>query len=730
MRYPHYLQRESKDCAPTCLRMVAKFYGKSVPLSYLREVSYTQRTGTTMLGLSQGAETIGIDTLCVNLTWEQFSAGLPLPCIIHWDNDHFVVVYEIKGDKIIVGDPAYGIVKYNKELFLKCWLQQNNETDCAMGTVLLLEPTKKFHDFNDNIREEKPSFRYLFNYIKRYRVFLFQLILSLGLATVISLIFPFLTQSIVDIGIDNKDLNFIIIILFAQVLLVVGQNANTFIRTWVMVHMTMRLDISLISDFLNKLMRLPISFFDNKLIGDITERIGDFSRVQNFLLNSVLGMFISLVTFMVYGGIMVNYDLGIMGVFLGGSFIYVLWMMLFMRRRRKLEYIRFQETSVEQSNMVQLISGMQEIKLNSCEAQKRWDWERIQVKLYNVGMKDLSLKQVQEAGAIFINQTQNVIISFLAARAVVTGEITLGMMMAIQYIIGQLNAPVGQFIGFMQSLQSAQIGLERINEIQGKQDEEPKEKKKIQDIPIDKDLELKNVTFHYNGPRSLKVLDNVNLTVEHGKVTAVVGASGSGKTTLLKLLLGFYAPTSGDISLGGIALNEYSESEWRRSCGVVMQEGFIFYDTVANNIALIDKKPNMKKVREATKMSCADDFINTLPLGINTKVGLDGRGISTGQKQRLLIARAIYKNAPYLILDEATNSLDANNEMKIIKNLDLFCQGKTSLIVAHRLSTVKNADKIIVLNKGKIVEEGTHVELTALKGYYYNLVKNQLELGA
>ncbi len=729
MHFPHYIQREAKDCAPTCLKMVAKFYGKNIPLAYLRKVCYTQRIGTTMLGLSEGAETIGFDSLCLHLTWEQFSAGVPLPCIIHWDNDHFIVVYKIKGDKIFVGDPAYGLLKHNKRLFLKCWLQQNSESNLATGTVLLLEPTEKFYNLHINTREEKPTFGYLFNYIKQYKSFIFQLILSLGLASIISLIFPFLAQAIMDVGIENKDLNFIIVILIAQLILVISQNVNTFIRSWVMLHLSMRLDISLISDFLNKLMRLPISYFDTKLIGDINQRIGDFSRIQNFLLNNVLGMFIALVNFITYGYIMTNYDLNILGVFLGGSLIYILWVTLFMKRRRKLEYLRFQESSVEQSNVIQLITGMQEIKLNNCEDQKRWDWERIQLKLYHVGIKDLSLRQIQEIGAIFINQTQNIIISFLAAKAVIMGEITLGMMIAIQYIIGQLSAPVGQFVGFMQSLQKAQIGLERINEIQNKEDEEPENKRKIQKVPTHEDIILENVSFHYNGPRSLKILDNINLTIENGKVTAIVGASGSGKTTLLKLLLRFYVPTSGNISLGNTALKEYSESQWRKNCGVVMQEGFIFYDTVINNIALMDKEPNMEKVRKAIEMSCTNDFIHTLPLGLNTKIGLDGRGISTGQKQRLLIARAIYKNAPYLILDEATNSLDASNELKIMKNLNLFFQGKTVLVVAHRLSTVKNADKIVVLDKGKIVEEGKHEELTALKGYYYNLVKNQLELG-
>lgn len=728
MRYPHFTQRESKDCAPTCLRMVAKFYGKDISLPYLRTVCYTQRTGTTMLGLSEGAETIGFDSVCLNLNWEQLQEA-PLPCIIHWNNEHFVVLYEIKGDKITVGDPAYGILKHDKELFLKCWLQLGSEMGSPTGKALLLEPTPKFEDLKEEPGEEKADFRPFFHKIKRHRKALMWFVISLALANGVNLIFPFLTQAIVDTGIANKDLNFIALVLVAQVLLVIGQTANNFIRAWMMLRVNMQLDISLISDFLLKLMKLPISFFDTKLIGDLTLRLGDFSRVQSFLLSSLLGICMAGITFIVYGCIMMNYDLTILSVFMTGSLIYVLWVTVFLRKRRKLEYLRFQESSIQQSNIVQLITGMQEIKLNSCENSKRREWKRIQTRLYDLTKKDLSLQQVQGAGAVFIHQLQNVVISFLAARAVVNDEITLGMMMAIQYIIGQLNAPVGQLVNFMQATQSARISLERIHEIQAKKDEEPPEMIKTTNIPIQEDIVLENVTFHYNGPRSMKILDNINLVIKKKQVTAIVGTSGSGKTTLLKLLLGFYPPTTGNILLGNIPLNRYSEKAWRKSCGIVMQEGFIFYDTVTNNIALSDSEPDMEKVRQALKMACADDFVYSLPLGLNTKIGMDGRGISTGQKQRLLIARAIYKNSPYLILDEATNSLDANNESGIMENLELFFKGKTVLIVAHRLSTVKNADKIVVLDKGQIVEEGTHQYLTSLKGYYYNLVKNQLELG-
>lgn len=729
MNYPCFIQKDSKDCGPACLKNVAKYYGKNIPLSYLREVCYTQRTGTTMLGLSEGADTIGFNSVCMALSWKQFSAKIPLPCIIHWNNDHFVVVYSVTEERIIIADPGYGILKYKKDIFLKCWLHENSESEVPVGTVLLLEPTTKFYDNKNHSEDTQPSFKYLFGYVRLQRKLLLQLMLSLGIASIVSLAFPFLTQAIVDIGIGNKDLNFIVLVLIAQVLLVFGQMMNSFVRGWVMLHMTMRLDISLISDFLNKLMRLPISFFDTKLIGDIMQRIGDFGRVRDFLTSTAIEMFMALIVFVVYGCIMSNYDWTILYVFMSGSVLYLAWVLIFMKRRRKLEYIRFQEASLEESNMIQLITGMQEIKLNNCEKKKRWEWERIQVKLYYIGIKDLSLQQTQEIGSTFINQTKNVIISFLAVQAVVNGELTLGMMMSIQYIIGQLNAPVAQFVGFMQSAQEAKISLERLDEIQSKKEEEPQGEEKLKEITNNQDIIFENVSYCYNGPRSHKVLDNINFKVEKGKITAIVGTSGSGKTTLLKLLLGFYKPLQGQIWLGQVPLMNYSESEWRRKCGVVMQEGFIFYDTVTNNIALTDEDADMNRVRSAIDTACASDFVFSLPLGLNTKVGADGHGLSSGQKQRLLIARAIYKNAPYLFLDEATNSLDANNELKIMEKLSGFFQGKTVLVVAHRLSTVKNADKIIVLDQGRIVEEGKHENLVALKGYYYNLVSNQLELG-
>ncbi len=548
-------------------------------------------------------------------------------------------------------------------------------------------------------------------------------------ASVLSLILPFITQSVVDKGIGTNNISFVVMMLIAQIVLVLGQLANNLIRSWLMLHMTARISIELISDFLSKLMRLPIAFFDSKKVGDIMQRIDDYDRIQSFLTGSLLSMVMAVVSFVIYGIVMGCYDLAILGVFFLGSVLYVGWILLFMKRRRKIDYMRFQEASANQSNLVQLINGMQDIKLNNCEKQKRWEWERIQARLFKVSIKGLVLGQTQEVGGIFIDQTKNVIISFFAASAVIEGEMTLGMMMALQYIIGQLNAPLSQFIQFVQATQDAKISMERLSEIQEKDDEEPADEQCIRVIPENADIEFRGVTFQYDGPHSTKALDNVSVKIPANKVTAIVGASGSGKTTMLKMMLGFYDPAEGEVLLEGRKVSRYSASCWRRACGTVMQEGYVFSDTIANNIGVSDEYPDMKRVRRATQIANIDSFIDSLPLSYNTKIGADGHGLSVGQKQRLLIARAAYKDAKYLFFDEATNSLDANNERTIMERLERLFKNKTVVVVAHRLSTVRNADNIVVLDCGRIVEQGTHDELTAKKGYYYELVKNQLELG-
>lgn len=721
MKFVLYHQMYAMDCGPACLKMIARYYGGYYSLEYLRSKCHMTRDGVSMLGLSEAAETIGMRTQGVKITWSQLCQSVRLPCIVYWNQSHFVVVYKIKKHyngtyTIFVADPSGGLLKYDQALFMQCWIGSKNWNEQSVGIALLLEPTPLFYRQEDDKKERVLSFRGLLGYLYPYRRYVFQIFLGLLTGSLISLAFPFLTQAMVDTGIGNRNVHFILLILFAQLMLAIGQAANELIRNWLMLHVTTRIGITLISDFLSKMMRLPIAFFDTKRIGDILQRIGDSTRIQTFLTGSLISINIAVITFVIYSFVMAAYSGVILSVFLVGSVLYVCWVLLFLKRRRKLDYMRFQEASANQASLVQLVSGMQDIKLNNCEKQKRWGWERIQAKLYKISIKGLALAQTQEIGGVFINQTKNIVVSFLAADAVINGRMTLGMMMAMQYIIGQLNAPILQLIDFIRSAQDAKLSLDRLNEIHSQEDEEPEKEVKIPDIPSDRAIRFEDVVFQYEGPNSTKVLDQINLTIEPHKTTAIVGASGSGKTTLLKLILGFYSPAAGRVLLGDIPLSRYSDSQWRRHCGVVMQEGYIFSDTIAGNIAISDEIQEMERVYEAARIGNIDKFIESLPLGYLTKIGADGQGLSTGQKQRLLIARAAYKNAEYIIFDEATNALDANNEREILDKLTRFFEGKTVVVVAHRLSTVKNADKIVVLNQGRLVEEGTHQELIQKKG--------------
>jgi ATP-binding cassette subfamily B protein len=730
--------------------MIAKYYGKSYSLQSFRSKSFITRSGVSMLGLSDAAENIGFRTRGSILTWEQLRDDVPLPCIIHWNQNHFVVVYSIKKQKlpsflikrrkmhearksrsteyeIHIADPAYGLLRYSGTEFLKNWY--SSKCDGVQGGVaLLLEPSPEFYKHEEG-GNSKFNFHYLLNYIRPYNRFIIQVFLSMLTASLISLTFPFLTQSLVDTGIGNSNMAFVVMILVAQLILSLSQTVNGLLRNWISLHVTSRVSISLISDFLIKLMKLPISFFDVKLVGDIMQRIGDHNRIKSFLTDSLISIIFAIITMVMYTIIMASYNLGILGVFLIGSILYISWVTFFLKRRRELDFKRFQQSAANQNNLVQLVTGMQEIKLNGCEKQKRWEWERIQIKLFKVSLKSMMLNQNQQLGAALINQAKDIFISFLSAKAVITGQMTLGMMMAVQYIIGQLNAPIQQFIGFAQAAQDARISLERLGEIHNREDEEKPEDDKIKDIPSDKDIQIKNLHFQYEGPNSEKVLNNISLVIPSKKITAIVGISGSGKTTLIKLLLGFYDPVRGDILLGGTKLNRFSQAEWRKRCGVVMQEGFVFSDTIAGNIGLIDEIPDKEKIDRATETANIREYVENLPLGYNTKIGNDGHGLSTGQKQRILIARAVYKDPDFIFFDEATNALDARNEKTIMENLVSFFKGKTVVVVAHRLSTVKNADQIVVLEKGEIVEKGTHKVLVKMKGAYFNLVKDQLELG-
>ncbi len=726
-RFPFIKQMDAMDCGPTSLAMISKYYGKTYTVQTLRERSYITREGVSMLGTSDAAESIGMRTMGVRISFEKLAEEATLPCIAHWKQNHFIVVYKIKNNSVYVSDPAHGLVKYTREEFLAGWASTKKD-NVDQGLCLLLEPTPDFYKAEDESLN-KSSFRFLFSYLRPYKKFLIQLFLGMLLGSILQLIFPFLTQSIVDFGINNRDINFITLILIAQLTLFFSRAAVEFIRSWILLHISTRVNISLISDFLIKLMKLPVGFFDTKMIGDLMQRIGDHRRIESFLTSSTLNILFSMVNLVIFGIVLVIYDLTIFMIFLVGSLLYFTWIYLFMKKRRELDFKRFAQLADNQSNLFQLITGMQEIKLNNCEKQKRWEWERIQARLFKVNIKSLSLSQYQQVGSVFINQTKNIFISFFAAKAVVEGDMTLGMMLAVQYIIGQLNAPIEQLIGFLHSTQDAKISLERLGEIHLKEDEERPDEHKLSILPEKKGITVSGLSFQYEGPHSEMVLNNLDLEIPESKVTAIVGTSGSGKTTLVKLLLGFYPPVKGEIRIGDILLSNISNRLWRQKSGVVMQDGFIFSDTIAKNIAVSDEVIDRKRLVKAAGMANIQEFIETLPLGYNTKIGQEGHGLSQGQKQRILIARAAYINPQYLFFDEATNALDANNERIIMENMEEFFKGRTVVIVAHRLSTVKNADQIVVLEKGVIVERGTHKELTRLRGAYYNLVKNQLELG-
>ncbi|NSL85853.1 peptidase domain-containing ABC transporter [Chitinophaga sp. Mgbs1] len=739
-----YRQLDQMDCGPTCLRMIAQHYGKHYSLQTLRESSFITREGVTLKGISEAAVKIGFRTCGARLTFEQLDEEANLPCILHWNQNHFVVLppqnYDRhkKNSKILIADPAHGLVNVSKETFLRSWLGSSSQ-----GFALLLDPSPAFYEQE----EEKKTGRnltFLYRYLRPYKGYLGQLFTGMFVASLLSLTAPFLTQVLVDYGISQQDIGFIYLILVAQLALFAGSTAIEMIRGWLLLHMSSRVNIAIISDFLIKLMKLPIRFFDTKMVGDITQRISDHSRIEQFLTGTSLNTLFSLVNMLVFSVVLAVYSIPVFLIFIAGSALSVGWISFFLKKRRELDYARFQRRSENQNNLFEIITGMQEIKMNGSETTHRWGWEHTQAKLFKISVSSLSLAQYQHIGFSFFTQLKNILISFLAAREALHGHISLGMMLSISYIIGQLNSPIAQLLSFLQAAQDARISVERLSEIHNREEEEQPHELKPEEALLhltapaargrlngtypESGITLENVSFQYGDPGSPMVLDNINLTIPFGKTTAIVGASGSGKTTLMKLLLKFYEPTKGDIHLGDIPLRAVSSQWWRRHCGAVMSDGYIFSNTIAHNISVQDET-DQQRLMAAVKIANLDSFVNRLPQGFATKIGNTGRGVSSGQRQRILIARAVYKQPAFLFLDEATSTLDANNEKMIIENLGRFFESRTVLVIAHRLSTVKHADQIIVMDNGRIVEQGDHQTLTALKGKYYHLVKNQLELG-
>lgn len=731
-KFPFYRQAESKDCGPTCIKIIAKHYGKLLNTPKLRALSETTREGSSLLGLSEAAESIGFRTLAAKIAFSKLDE-IPMPFVAHWNKMHYVVVYDVKTNRkgkstVYVSDPAHGRITYTEEEFIKFWIGNNATKDTEEGVVLLFEPSPKFYDDSLEEGEQKFGFGFISKYLFQYKRFIIQLILGLIAGSILQLITPFLTQSIVDVGIQNQDINFVYLVLMAQLSLFLGSTLIGVLRSWILLHLSTRINISLISDFFIKLMNLPISYFDVKMTGDLLQRINDHKRIERILTMSSLNVLFSMVNLVVFSIVLGYYSLSIFGVFAIGSVLYFAWILFFFKKRKALDYKRFSQVSEEQSKVIELVNGMQEIKLHNAEKRKRWNWEFLQAKLFKLSIEGLALEQYQNVGSSFINELKNIVITVLSALLVIEGDISLGMMLAITSIVGQLNAPITQLIQFLRELQDAQIALERLGEIHNKENEEATGEEKIHDIPENVGFTIKDLSFRYVGSDKA-VLEKLDLHIPANKITAVVGVSGSGKTTLMKLLLKFYDPDEGDILIGNHNLKNISQKTWRDHFGVVMQEGYIFNDTIANNIAVGEDYVDKKKLAHAVDVANIKEFIEDLPLSYNTKIGMEGVGLSTGQKQRLFIARSVYKNPKFLFFDEATSALDANNEKVIMQKLDEFFENKTVMVIAHRLSTVKNAHQIVVLDKGKIVEVGNHEELIQKKGNYFNLVKNQLELG-
>jgi ATP-binding cassette subfamily B protein len=727
MSFPFVKQPDAMDCGPACLKMVAGFYKVNFSLETLRKKCYITREGVSFLGLSEAADNLGFRTMGVKIPFEMLNEKVPLPCIVHWRQRHFIVVYRIKNDIIWAADPAIGLVKYTHDEFIQNWASTLSDGKPA-GLVLIIEPTPALYE-KESEHEKSQGFRFLIKYFRLYRKYLFQLLLGLLLGSCIQLVIPFLTQSIIDIGLNNNDIGFIYLILIAQLALVIGRLSVEFIRGWLLLHIGTRVNVAIISGFLQKLMSLPIAFFDTKLTGDILQRIDDNDRIEEFLTSASLTILFSFFNLIVFGIVLAVFNIKILAIFIAGSALYILWVSLFMKSRARLDHQRFKQMSVAGNKMINIVNGMQEIKLTQSELSMRWDWEKLQASLFRLKTKGLGIAQYQTAGATFINEVTNLFITVIAATSVLKGSMTLGAMLAVQFIIGQLNVPVSQIITFFRMSQDAKMSLDRLAEVHGMQDEEQEQEMKVKKLPEKKDIFINNISYQYEGPHSPFALKDADLFIEENKTTAIVGISGSGKTTLLKLLLRFYQPVKGEILIGDTRLSNISLKVWREKVGAVMQDGFLFPDTIAANIAPGSGEIDEDRLVKAAELANIKGFVESLPLGYNTKIGANGHGLSEGQQQRLLIARVVYKNPEIIILDEATNSLDAGNEKVIVENLAGFYKGKTVIVVAHRLSTVRDADKIVVMDNGRIVETGTHDSLIGMRGAYFHLVKNQLELG-
>jgi len=725
--FPCDRQMDMMDCGPACIKMIAKHYGKYYSLQYLRDKCGTTKEGVSFLDISYASESIGLKTLPLKCTIDDLITKIPLPVIVHWHNSHFVVVYntDIRSGIIYVSDPAKGLIKYKRNEFEKFWLKKD---EGKRGVLMAIEPQPEFFQDKDHIEiERRKTVENFLNYFRPYKKNFLNLFAVMLLATILQSFLPFIAKAVIDIGIQTRDINFIYIVLAANIAIYVCILLSNMVRDWILLHITSRVNIALISDYLIKLMLLPITFFENKMTGDILQRANDHERIRSFIMNNSINMLFSFLTFFVFGIILLIYNLTIFWIFFIGSMLYIIWVILFLKLRKKLDWEYFELVSKNQSYWVETIAGIQDIKINNYEKPKRWKWEDIQARLYRVNVRALNVTNIQNLGAQFIDNIKNLAIIFFCAVAVIQGKMTFGVMISTQFIIGILNGPVQQFIQFIISFQFAKISFLRLNEIHQLKSEHEGVGTNSFDLPENKNLLVNNVSFQYT-PTGPFVLKNILLFIPEKKVTAIVGDSGSGKSTLLKLILRLYTPSLGEIHIGNMNINNISLKQWRDKCGAVMQDGKIFNDTILNNIVLDDEKINYAKLKRAIDTANIATEIEKLPLGYQTMMGEQGRGLSGGQKQRVLIARALYKDPDYLFFDEATNSLDTLNEQKIVESLDDVFKDKTVIVVAHRLSTIRKADQIIVMQDGMVIEIGTHETLMDTKGRYYQLIQSQLDL--
>ncbi len=724
--FPVERQLDAKDCGAACLKIIAKHYGKFYSLQYLRDKCGTTREGVSLIDLSYAAESIGLRCIAINCSIDDLRDRITLPCILHWNDDHFVVVYKVTGSKAYLSDPARGLVSYSHDEVKQMWYLRDKE----YGAIMAIEPMADFKQREEDERiERKKTLQNFLGYFRPYKRSFITLGIVMLIVTLLQATLPFITKAVIDVGIQTKDLTFIDIVLIANVLIIVSIMFSNIVRNWIMLHITARVNIAIISDFLIKLMKLPLPFFENKMVGDILQRANDHERIRSFIMNNGISMIFSILTFLIFGTILYIFNVTVFQIFIIGSAVYVLWVLAFLGIRKKLDWEYFDLISKNQSYWVEIVTGIQDIKINNYEMAKRWKWEKIQARLYKVNNRVLTVNNTQTTGAQFIDSVKNLLIIFYCARAVISGEMTFGVMIAIQFMIGMLNAPVVQFIQFMITAQFAQISFLRLNEIHRLPDENEGYGTDTIELPQNKSLVLKNLSFHYS-PSAPPTLKNINLLIPQGKLTAIVGDSGSGKSTLLKLLLGLYKPTSGEILLGNMNINNLSLKQWRSYCGAVLQDGKIFNDTIMNNIVLDDEKIDYGKLKTAVHTANIAQEIESMPLGYQTPMGEMGRGISGGQKQRILIARALYKNPEYLFFDEATNALDTINERRIVQALEKAFINRTVVVIAHRLSTVRKADQIVVMHDGRIVEVGNHDTLMGKMGRYYQLVQSQTDLVA